>query len=447
MQVTETKSEGLKRAYSATAPASEIDQKVTQKLEEVRSTAQLPGFRKGKVPLKLLRQRFGKSLMGEVMQELVDDTLKTHFESSGHRPATQPDVKVTNETFDDGDDLDVEFSYEVMPEIPEIDLAGIALERMVVEVADSSVEEALENIAKNAKTFEAKDGAAEDGDQVVIDFVGKVDGEAFEGGAAEDFPLVLGSNQFIPGFEAQLIGASAGDEKAVEVSFPEDYGAENLAGKPAVFDVTVKSVNAAQPHPIDDELAKKYGAENLDGLRTQISDRIGQEYKGAARGLMKRKLLDHLNDAVSFDLPESMVEPEAKQIAHHLWHEENKDTAPDDHSHEAIEPTDEHKDLANRRVKLGLLLADIGVKNKIEVTDPELQTAIMERAREYPGQEKAFFDFVTQNEQMRESIRAPLFEDKVVDYIFELAAVSDKTVPLETLKQALEAEEETDAAA
>ena len=447
MQVTETKSEGLMRAYSATAPASEIEAKVVAKLEEVRPTAQLPGFRKGRVPLSLLKQRFGKSLMGEVMQELVDDTLKSHFEESGHRPARQPDVTVKNQTFDEGDDLDVEFSYEVLPDIPELTISDIKLERLVVDVADDSVDEALKNIAESAKTFDDKEGSAEDGDQVVMDFVGKVDGEAFDGGSAEDFPLVLGSGQFIPGFEEQLVGVSVGDAKNVEVSFPDEYGAEHLAGKPAVFEVTVKGVKAPAPHPIDDSLAEKYGAENLDALKSQISEQIGQEYAGASRNLLKRRLLDHLNETVTFDLPETMVTPEAKSIAHQLWHEDNPDVAPDDHNHGDIEPTDEHMNLARRRVKLGLLLADLGVKNQIEVSEPEVQTAIAAQARRYPGQEKAFIEFVSQNPQMRESIRAPLFEDKVVDFIFELAAVDEKTVSLDELKAELDKlDEEAEAA-
>ena len=438
MEVSETHSEGLKRAYSAKAAASEIEAKVVEKLEAVRHSAQLPGFRKGKVPLPLLRQRFGKSLMGEVMQEMVDETLTSHFQSSGHRPAAQPDVKMLNESFDEGDDLSLEFSYEMLPEVPETTLSDIKLERFAVEVADQAVEEALANLAENAKSYEPKEGAAEDGDQVVIDFVGKVDDEPFEGGAAEDFPLVLGSGQFIPGFEDQLIGVGAGDEKAVEVSFPEEYGAEALAGKAAVFDVTVKEVKEPVPSPIDDELAKKYNAENLEAMRGQIRDRIGEEYKNASRTLMKRQLLDHLNETVAFDLPQSMVEPEAKQIAHQLQNENNETAAPDDPSQGDIAPEEEHYTLARRRVKLGLLLADIGVRNQIDVSEQELNTEIARQAQRYPGQEKAFFEFVRGNDQMRQNIRAPLFEDKVVDYIFELAEIDEKTVPLDELKAKLE---------
>ncbi|MGD1868230.1 MAG: trigger factor [Neomegalonema sp.] len=438
MQVTETSAEGLKRVYAAKAPAVEIENKIDEKIQTVRKDFTMKGFRKGKAPLTLLKKMFGKSVMGEVMQELVDDALRAHFEESGHRPTAQPDVKIVNEDFKEGDDLDVEFSYEMMPEIPEVDFAAISLQRLVVEPDETAITETLEKLAADATSFEEKEGAAEDADQVVIDFVGKVDGEAFEGGSAEDFPLTLGSGQFIPGFEEQLVGLKVGDEKAVEVTFPAEYGAENLAGKDAVFDVNVKEVRAPKASEIDDELAKKYGAEDLDALKTQISDRLSEEYRGAARALTKRELLDKLNEAVACDLPATMVEPEAKAIAHQLWHDENPDVDPSDHSHQEIEPTQEHDDLAVRRVKLGLLLADVGRVNEIDVTDAELNTASMQQARQHPGQEKAFFDYIRNTPQAMQSVRAPLFEDKVIDYVFELAAVTEKNVSADDLKAALE---------
>ncbi|MEO1329144.1 MAG: trigger factor [Pseudomonadota bacterium] len=437
MQVTETKAEGLKRAYTAKATAAEIAEKIDARIEEVRPTVQVKGFRKGKVPPSILKKMYGKGLLGEVMQNLVDETMRSHFQETGHKPAKQPDVEMKNETFEEGDDLDIEFSYEMLPEVPEVAFGALEIERLRVEVADEAVQESLDGVADNAKTFETKEGAVEDGDQAVIDFVGRIDGEAFEGGAAEDFPLVVGSGQFIPGFEPQLVGASAGETKDVAVSFPDDYGAENLKGKEAVFEVTVKEVKAAQPHPIDDELAKKYGLDDLDALKNSIRERLSEEYRRAARSLAKRQLLDALNEKVAFDLPDTLVDPEAKQIAHQLWHEENPEV--EGHDHPEIEPTEEHRSLAQRRVKLGLVLADIGSKNEIQVTEQELNQAIMERARQYPGQEKAFFDFVRQNAEIRQQISSPLFEDKVVDYVLELASVTDKTVSADELKQALEA--------
>ena len=276
----------------------------------------------------------------------------------------------------------------------------------------------------------------------MIDFKGSVDGEEFEGGAAEDYPLVLGSNSFIPGFEEQLVGVKAGDEKNVEVKFPEEYGAEHLAGKDAVFACTVKEVKAPVAAEVDDELAKKYGAEDLDALKGQIRERLESEYGQAARAVMKRQLLDALDDMVKFDLPPTLVETEAKQIAHQLYHEDH----PDDHGHDhgEIEPTDEHNTLAERRVRLGLLLAELGQKAEIQVTDAEMTQAVMQQARQYPGQERQFFEFVQNNPQMRQQLQAPIFEDKVVDYVFELAEVSEKPVSKEELQKAVEELESED---
>ncbi len=437
MQVTETQADGLKRTYSAKATAAEIEAKVDEKIEEVRPSIKIDGFRPGKVPAAVVKKRFGPRLMGDVMQEMVDQTLRDHFESVGHKPAKQPAIEIKNESFDAGDDLDVEFSYEIMPEIPDVPLSAITLERYVVEPAESAIQEALEGVAENAKTYEPKDGPVADGDQAVIDFVGRIDGEAFEGGSAEDFPLVVGSGRFIPGFEPQLLGAAAGESRDVTVSFPEDYGAEALRGKEAVFEVTVKAVQTPQPHPIDDALAEKYGIESLEAFRAQIKERLSDEYRKASRSLMKRALLDDLNERVRFELPEALVEPEAKQIAHQLWHEENPDVQ--GHDHPEIEPTEEHRALAERRVKLGLVLADIGEKNAIRVSDGDVNQAIAEQARQYPGQERAYLEFVKSNPQMRQQIAMPLFEDKVVDYVFELATVTDKTASADELKAALEA--------
>ena len=442
MQVTETLNDGLKRGYNITVTAAELDAKVNEKLAEAAPEIEMKGFRKGKVPMALLKKQFGQRLLGEAMQETVDGAMNKHFEDSGDRPAMQPKVEMTNEDWKEGDDIEVAMSYEALPEIPETDLSKIKLEKMVVKADDKAIEEALGNLAENAQNFEdrKKGSKAKDGDQVVIDFVGKVDGEAFQGGAAEDFPLVLGSGQFIPGFEDQLVGVKAGEEKAVEVTFPEAYGNTELAGKAAVFDVTVKAVKEPKPAPIDDELAKKFGAEDLEALKGQIAERLEAEYAGAARAVMKRALLDALDKAVSFDLPPSLVEAEANQIAHQLWHEENPDVH--GHDHDKIEPTEEHTKLAERRVRLGLLLADIGQKAEVEVSDAEMTQAVMNQARQYPGQERQFFEFVQQNAQMRQQIQAPLFEDKVVDHIFEQVSVKEKEVSKDKLQKAVEALEE-----
>jgi trigger factor len=443
MQVTETLKDGLKRSYTITVPAAVLDAKVNDKLVEAQPEIEMKGFRKGKVPMPILRKQFGERLLGDAMQDAIDGAMKKHFDETGDRPALQPKVEMKGgETWKRGEDVVVEMSYEALPAIPEVELSGIKLEKLLVKADDKAIEEALENLAGSAKSFEdkKKGSKAKEGDQVVIDFVGKIDGEAFEGGAGEDYPLELGSGSFIPGFEDQLVGAKAGDEVAVKVSFPAEYGAKHLAGKDAVFDCTVKAVKGAKPAEIDDELAKRFGAESLEALKGQIAERLEAEYAGAARQVMKRALLDALDKLVTFDLPPSLVEAEAHQIAHQLWHDEHPEEH--GHNHGSIEPSDEHNKLAERRVRLGLLLAEIGRKEKVEVTDAEMTQAVLAQARQYPGQERAFFDFVQKNPQMQQQLRAPIFEDKVVDLVFAGAKVAEKEVSKDKLQKAVEALDE-----
>ncbi|HMQ41863.1 MAG TPA: trigger factor [Paracoccus sp. (in: a-proteobacteria)] len=443
MQVKETQNDGLKRGYQMTLPAADLATMVDQKLKEAQPEVEMKGFRKGKVPMAMLKKQFGPRVMGDAMQDSIDGALREHLEKSGDRPAVQPKIEMQDgENWKEGDDVIVNVSYEILPEIPEVDLAKLKLERLVVKAEDAAVTEALENLAKNAKSYEDKrkgSKAAKD-DQVVIDFKGSVDGELFEGGTAEDYPLVLGSGSFIPGFEDQLTGAKAGDEVEVKVQFPADYGHAALAGKDAVFATTVKAVKKPVDAKIDDELAKRFGAESLDKLKEQIGERLESEYKGASRAVMKRALLDQLDGLVKFDLPDVLVEAEAGQIAHQLYHEEH----PDDHGHEhgAIEPTDEHKKLAERRVRLGLLLAEVGQKAEVQVSDQEFTQAVMMQARQFPGQERQFFEFIQQNPQAQQQLRAPIFEDKVVDHIAEQAKVKDKEVSKEDLEKAVEALDE-----
>ena len=439
MQVTETLNEGLKRSYTMTLSAKDLDDKVMEKLKEAQPDVEMKVFRKGKVPLALFKKQFGDRVLGEAMQETVDDAMKKHFEEKKERPAFEPDVKMKNKDWKEGDDVEVEMSYEALPPIPEIDLKTIKLERLVVKADDAAVDEALANLAESAQDFKDRKAGvkSKDGDQVVIDFVGKVDGEAFEGGSAEDYPLVLGSNSFIPGFEEQLVGVKAEEEKAVTVTFPEEYQAEHLAGKEAVFDCTIKAVRKPVAAKIDDELAQKYGAEDLAGLKAQISERLEAEYAGASRAILKRNLLDVLDEKISFDLPPTMVETEAKQIAHQLWHEDNPEVQ--GHDHPEVEVTDEHTKLAGRRVRLGLVLAELGQKANVEVTDAEMTQAVMNQARQYPGHEREFFEHVQKNPQMRQQMRAPIFEDKVIDFVVELAEVSEKEISKDDLEKAIEA--------
>jgi trigger factor len=443
MQVTETLNEGLKRAYTITVSAAELDAKVQEKLVEAQPEIEMKGFRKGKVPLAILKKQFGQRLLGDAMQDAIDGAMKEHFDKTGDRPALQPEVKmVDGETWSEGKDVVVEMSYDALPPIPELDASKITIEKLVVKASDADIDEALKNLASNAQSFEdrKKSAKAKDGDQIVIDFKGSVDGELFEGGSAEDYPLVLGSKSFIPGFEDQLVGAKVGDEVSVNVTFPAEYGAKHLAGKAAVFACTVKAVKEPKAAEIDDELAKKFGAEDLAALKGQIAERLESEYKGASRAVLKRALLDQLDEMVKFDLPARLVEAEAAQIAHQLWHEENPHEH--GHNHGNIDPTDEHKTLAERRVRLGLLLAEIGRKAEVTVTDAEMTQAVLAQARNYPGQERAYFEFVQKNQQVQQQLRAPIFEDKVVDHIMAGAKVTEKEVGKDVLQKAIESLDE-----
>ncbi|WP_018632246.1 trigger factor [Neomegalonema perideroedes] len=444
MQVTETKSEGLRREYAVVIGAAEIDAKVVDKLQNNRETFAMKGFRKGKAPLAVMRKMFGKSLLGETVQELVDGAVKDLVARHEMRPAMQPDVRITTANFQEGDDLTLEVAMELLPEIPEVDYADVALERLVVEAPESEVEEALNKIAESSATYAPREEGAvsETKDQLSIDFAGKIDGVAFEGGTAEDFPLVLGSGQFIPGFEDQLLGKKAGEEVAVKVTFPENYGAQNLAGKEAVFDVVVKEVRAPAKAELNDELAKKFGAADLAELRARVAERVKAEYDSASRAHVKRRLLDALDEKVSFELPPTMVRVEADSIAHQLWHEEHPEEH--GHNHGSIEPTDEHKKIAERRVRLGLLLAQIGTVNQIAVSEQELNQAIFQQARQYPGQEREFFQWVRGNQNALNQVQAPIFEDKVVDFILGKAKITDKTVSKEELEKALAELEEAE---
>ena len=442
MQVTEILNEGLKRAYNILLTANQLEESVQGKLIEAQPTFEMKGFRKGKVPMSLLKKQFGQQIMGEVMQESIDNAMKEHFDNTGDRPAQQPSMEMKDgDSWKQGDDVEVSISYERLPDIPEVDFKKIKLKRMVVEVDEKAIKEGLENLAKNAQNFEdrKKGSKSKDGDQVNINFLGKIDGEAFEGGAGEDYPLVLGSNSFIPGFEEQLVGKKAEDKVEVKVSFPEDYNSKNLAGKNAIFDCVINAVKQPKPSVINDEMAKQFGSEDLKSLKEQLKERLGAEYVAAARQLTKRELMDSLDKMVKFELPESLVEAESSQIAHQLWHDENPDV--EGHDHPEIETNDEAKKLGERRVRLGLLLAELGRKNEITISDQEMQQSVFEEARKYPGQEKEFFEFVQKNEEIQQQLRAPLFEDKVVNFVFELSTITEKKVSKDELQKAIESED------
>ena len=439
MKMIETINEGLKRGYEVKILASELDKKVLTKIEESRGDFQMKGFRKGQAPVALIKKLHGKAIIGEAMQETIDLVIQEHFKKSGDKPAMQPDIKMVNKDWKEGDDIEVALNYENLPSIPKTDFSKLKVKKLIAKSDKGSIQEALKNLALSANNFKtrAKGQKSKNGDQVIIDFRGKINGDTFEGGTGEDYPLVLGSASFIPGFEEQLLGKKAFDNLDVKVTFPENYGTANLAGKDAVFEVKIKSVNGPIPAKIDDELAKKFGVEDLKSLESQIGERLESEYNVAARTLLKRELMDKLDKLVKFALPPTLVENEASQIAYQLWRDDNPQAKDDDKA--KIKATKEHKQIAERRVKLGLLLADVGSKNQITVTEAELQSALLAKAKEYPGQEQAFFDFVKGNPASQEQIKAPIFEDKVIDFILELAEVTDKSVSKEALKKAIEA--------
>ena len=453
MQVTETISEGLKRGYKVIISASDIDAKIDAEVKKIQGQIKMPGFRPGKAPLSLLKKLHGKNLLGQVLEETINTTSQVALTEKKVRPAMQPKIEVIS--FDEGKDLEYSIDVEITPEFDIPDLAKLKLERWVVEASDEQVMEAVTNIASQQKNFKkaAKTTKAANGDAVLLDFLGKIDGVAFDGGTAEGHQLELGSNSFIPGFEEQLVGVKAGDEKNVEVTFPENYQADKLAGKSAIFEVKIHEVQKPADVEINDDMAKKFGLDNLDALKDLVKKQVEQENQGLARTKLKRSLLDLLAEEVSFEVPEGMVGLEFDQIWQQLkmdMHREALVDTPDIKPEDIDEPGDdikaEYQNIAVRRVRLGLLLSEIGQKNEVTVSQEEVTRQISAEAQRYPGQEKQVFEFYQQNPQAMAQMRAPLFEEKVVDFILELAAVKDKKVTRDELTAAIEAEEAEDTA-
>lgn len=436
MQVKETLSEGLKHEYSVVIPAEEIETHITEKLGELRNTVQIKGFRPGKAPLDLLRKRFEGSIMGEVIEETVNRSSQQALLDQGVRPALQPQIEI--EKFENGSDLEYKMSIEALPEIEPADPKEMSLTRVKAEVADDTVEDSLTRLAEQQKSFvDAKDGhKAALGDAVRIDFVGKIDGEAFEGGSSNDHQLELGSQAFIPGFEDQLVGSKSGDKVEVKVSFPAEYPGAEVAGKDAVFDVDVKQVLVAEGVKVDDALAARLGMSDLAALRAAVREQIQRDYNGASRMRLKREILDHLADGHQFEVPPSMVDREFDAIWRQIEQDmERSGDSWDDADQTEDEAREEYREIANRRVRLGLLLSEIGQQNSITVPQEELNRAVMEQARRHPGQEQQIFDYFRNNPQAMNELQAPLYEDKVIDFLIEMADVTDKVVSSEELLQ------------
>ncbi|MBU6444153.1 MAG: trigger factor [Alphaproteobacteria bacterium] len=439
MQITETVSEELRREYKVVVGAKDLDERLTGRLTEMQPRVHLKGFRPGKAPVSFLKKTYGKSMMGEIVEAAVNEGSQKAVADNSLKPAFPPRVEPVGDlqpVVEGKADLEFTVKVDLMPDFELADPAKLKVEKLVGEVADADVDESVKNLAEQTRTYSprAEGEAAEKGDQVVMDFVGSIDGEEFEGGKAEGFNLTLGSGQLIPGFEDQLIGAKAGDAREVKVTFPEEYGAEKLAGKDAVFAVTVKEVKKPDEMVIDDELAKRVGLDSLATLKERVREQLKNDYNRASRLHLKRRILDALDEAHTFPLPPTMVEGEFDSIWRQVEEElkrEGKSAEDEGKSEEDLKK--EYHDIAERRVRLGLVLARLGEQNGIQITQDELNRAIAARARQFPGQEQQVFEFYAKNPQAQAEIRAPIFEEKVVDFIAELAEVSEREVPRDIL--------------
>jgi trigger factor len=452
MQVTETLNDGLKREIKIVVSKTDLAARLETRLHSAKDRAKINGFRPGKVPVSHLRKMYGKSFMAEVVNEILSDAPNSVISERGEKPAMRPQVSMTEDEAEAGKvlngEMDFEFAiaYEVVPTFSLIDHSSIAITRDVVNIPEAEVEEQVKTVAKSAATYSAKKGKAASGDRVTIDYLGKVDGVAFDGGKAEDAQLVLGSNQFIPGFEDQLIGSKAGDDTVINVTFPENYGAENLAGKAATFDIKVKAVEAADAVELNDETAVKLGLKDLENLRKVVREQMESQYGSVTRQRIKRALLDKLDSAYTFDAPPSMVDAEFGNIWRTITMElEQSGKSFEDEGTTEAEARAEYTKLAVRRVKLGLVLSQIGESAGVTITEEETQRALFEQVRRYRGQEREIFDFYQKNPEAIASLRAPIFEDKVVDHLLTVIKVKDNTVTKEELL-ALEAADEEKAA-
>jgi trigger factor len=447
MQVTQTLDEGLKREFKIVVPAADLEIRLVERLNTLKDRVNINGFRKGKVPLAHLKKLYGRSVMAEVVEQVVADANRKIVDENGLKLAMQPRVKVTAEDEADEEkavegviagkhDLALSVAMEILPTVELKDLSDLKIEKLVTEVSDQEVDEAVERVAKQNRGFSARpEGeAAADGDRVTIDFVGKIDGEAFEGGAAEDQPLELGSNTFIPGFEEQLVGVKVGDAKTISVSFPEEYSAPHLAGKAAEFDVTVKAIEAPEDLKVDDALARSLGMADLPALKNAAREQISKEYDRVSRQKVKRQVLDALDAQYAFDLPPTLVEQEFENV----WRQVANDLAQSGKSFEAEGTTEDaakadYRKIAERRVRLGLVLAEFGDKHDVKISEDEVRDALMERARQFPGQERQVWEYYSKSPEALAELRAPIFEEKVVDQILAGASVTERSVPKEEL--------------
>ncbi len=434
MQVTETTSEGLKREFSVVVPAGDVENQMASRLSEIGRTISLPGFRPGKVPVGILRKRFGDSVRGEVLEKTIQDSWQEALTDKGLRPAAEPKVEIV--TFEEGKDLEYKLNVELLPEIEAVDFSTIELERRVVKVDDGEVDAALQRMGENRRTYEAvsEDRGAKEGDQVVLDFTGMVDGEPFAGGEVNDFQIELGQGGFLPGFDEQLDGMKASENREVKINMPEDHPNDDLKGKEVVFDVTVKEIREAAPVTIDDDFAKSLGIDDLAALKAMVREQIEGEYSQFSRTHLKRSLLDQLADAHDFELPESILGAEFDSIWQQLQDAKERDALDeDDKAMSEDELKERYRGIAARRVRLGLLISEIGQENNITVTQDDLNRAMHREASRLPGQEAAVLRYFQENPEAMQELQAPIFEDKVVDFIVEMAKVTETEVTIEEL--------------
>ena len=444
MQTVETQNEGLKRAYKLTITAADIEARVDDEVKKIAPQVQMPGFRPGKVPANLVKKMHKDQLHQDALNSTIQNAVQSTIEDNKLRPATQPDVRL-GEGYEQGKDAEVDFNFEILPQIDAPEIKDLKLERLQVEATDKEVTAAIEKLAAGQKSFDTakKDKKAEKGDQVIIDFEGKVDGVPFEGGKGESMAVEIGSGQLIPGFEDQLIGMKANDERVIKVTFPADYQAEDLKGQDATFDIVCGEVKTPSDTKIDDDMAKNFGLDGLDKLKELMKGQVEQELNGLTRTHMKRQLLDTLAADHDFEVPPSMAEAEFEQIWTQLEKEAQGEDDPEAAREDMESDKDEYRDIAERRVRLGLLLSEIGQANGVEINQQEMNMLVQQAAQQYPQeQQQAFVNYLQENPMAAAQLRAPMFEDKVVDYLFEQADITDKKVSREELEKAIEEEPE-----
>ncbi|GJM00195.1 MAG: trigger factor [Methyloligella sp.] len=452
MQITETTNSGLKRELKVVIGAEELDNKLEARLVDLKDKVQIKGFRPGKVPVTHLRKMYGRSVMAEVLQETVTETSRNALTERDERPAFEPEIKLTedkeeiDQIMDGKADLAYTMAFEILPEIEIKDMSSYKFEKLVAEVDEKEHQRGIDQVLEGRVDYAAVEREAQDKDRVTIDFLGRIDGEAFDGGAAEDTPVILGQGQFIPGFEEGLLGSKAGDEKDVTTTFPEEYQVEALAGKEAIFEVKVKEVAEPKAPELNDEFATSMGLENVDKFKDAVKEKLQEELDTVSKNRLKRELLDKLEESHQFELPEKLVSSEFDAIWGQLTTEmAQKNKSFEDEGTTEEEERKKYQDIAERRVRLGLIVSEIGSKNELKISDEEVQQALINKASQFPGQERQVLTFYQQNPQALAELRAPLFEEKVVDFILELASVSEKKVSIDELTKFDEEENEGEA--